>query len=79
MDKSGGKAGSVDSYEFVCGLALLSQSSLKDKAKILFELYDFDKSQQISSQELTILLKTTLTAINSWAKPPLPPPSLEDI
>ena len=59
------KTGTVDSYEFVCGLALLSQSSLRDKAKILFNLYDWDKSQLITEEELTVLLKTSLTALHS--------------
>ena len=71
------KTGTVDSYEFVCGLALLSQSSLKDKAKILFDLYDSDNSQLITQEKLTVLLKTCLTSLNAMAGKG--PPALEDI
>ena len=61
MDKSD----TVDSYEFVCGLALLSQSSLEDKAKILFDLYDYDKTQK---GEETKLAKKVILRSYEWLK-----------
>jgi len=67
----------VDSFEFICGLGLLSQSSLRDKAEIIFNLYDFDKTQVITRDEMVILLKTTLTSLNAMCK--LPPPTLQEV
>jgi Ca2+-binding EF-hand superfamily protein len=36
--------GSIDSYEFVCALSLLSHATLDEKAELIFNLYDFDRS-----------------------------------
>ena len=36
--------GSIDSYEFVCALSLMSQATLDEKAELIFNLYDFDRS-----------------------------------
>jgi Ca2+-binding EF-hand superfamily protein len=36
--------GSIDSYEFVCALSLMSHSTLDEKAELIFNLYDFDRS-----------------------------------
>jgi hypothetical protein len=36
--------GSIDSYEFVCALSLMSHATLDEKAELIFNLYDFDKS-----------------------------------
>ncbi|KRX05725.1 WD40-repeat-containing domain [Pseudocohnilembus persalinus] len=60
----------IDSYEFICGLALLSQSTLKQKAELIFNLYDFDKNKTITQNELVILIKTTTTALNAMASKP---------
>lgn len=38
------RSGRIDSYEFICALSLLSQASLKEKARLIFNLYDFDKN-----------------------------------
>ena len=43
----------------------------------MFNIYDFDKSQLITTDELTILLKTALTALNSMIKKG--PPTLLEI
>jgi len=37
-------SGKIDHYEFVCGLSLISHSTLDEKAELIFNLYDFDKS-----------------------------------
>ena len=36
--------GSIDSYEFVCALSLMSHATLDEKAELIFNLYDFDRS-----------------------------------
>jgi Ca2+-binding EF-hand superfamily protein len=50
---------------------------LKDKAKIIFDLYDLDKSQMITTEEMTILLKTAITSLNAMVKKPSP--TMEEI
>lgn len=68
MDKSG----TIDSYEFVCALSLLSHGSLDEKAELIFNLYDFDRSQSISKDELTVLMTNVLSALKSMEKKPAP-------
>jgi microtubule-associated protein-like 6 len=68
MDQSG----RVDSYEFVCGLALLSSSKLEEKAEIIFNMYDFDRSHNISKDEFVVLLKTCMASVNNMAGKPSP-------
>jgi Ca2+-binding EF-hand superfamily protein len=58
--------GKVDSYEFICGLALLSESSVEEKAELLFNLYDFDGNKFITRDELVILMTNTLASINAY-------------
>eukprot|EP00742_Colponemidia_sp_Colp-10_P006323 GILJ01006777.1.p1 GENE.GILJ01006777.1~~GILJ01006777.1.p1 ORF type:complete len:2262 (-),score=409.36 GILJ01006777.1:195-6980(-) len=55
--------GKVDCYEFICGIAMICQGSVTDKIKILFNMYDFDKSNSISQDEMTILLRTALSSL----------------
>ena len=38
------ESGTIDSYEFVCALSLLSHATLDEKAELIFNLYDFDQS-----------------------------------
>jgi Ca2+-binding EF-hand superfamily protein len=59
MDNSG----TIDSYEFVCALSLLSHGTLDEKAELIFTLYDFDHSQSISKDELTVLMTNVLSAL----------------
>lgn len=63
-------SGKLDCYEFICGLGLLSQSTLKQKAEIIFNLYDFDKSKLISQDEMVVLVKTVMSALNVMCKKP---------
>ncbi|CAD8171847.1 unnamed protein product [Paramecium pentaurelia] len=60
--------GRIDSHEFVCALSLLSQATLKEKANIIFSLYDFDHNKTITRNELVILIKTTLTALGAMSQ-----------
>lgn len=56
---------------------MLSNSSLDEKAEILFDFYDFDKSKYITRDELVILLTNALTALNAMAK--RDPPKIKEI
>lgn len=51
---------------------MLSHSTLEEKAEILFDFYDFDKSKYITRDELVILLTNALTALNVLAKKEAP-------
>ena len=64
--------GSIDSYEFVCALSLMSHANLDDKAELIFNLYDFDRSQSISKDELTVLMANVMASLKSMEgkKPP---------
>jgi len=69
--------GSIDSYEFVCALSILSGGSLDEKAELIFNLYDFDRSQSISREELTVLMTNVLSALKNMEGKPAP--SIEEI
>lgn len=47
---------------------LLFKFWFKEKARLIFNLYDFDKNQTITVNELVVLLKTAMTALNSMAE-----------
>lgn len=64
--------GHIDSYEFLCAITMLSNSSLDEKAEILFDFYDFDKSKYITRDELVILITNALTSLNSMVKKDAP-------
>lgn len=44
----------IDSYEFICGLAILSHATLAEKAESIFKLYDFDNSQLLNQDEMVV-------------------------
>jgi len=64
--------GSIDSYEFVCALSLMSHATLDEKAELIFNLYDFDRSQSISKDELTVLMANTMASLKSMEGKPAP-------
>ena len=66
FDMDGNKK--IDSYEFLCAISLLSNSTLDEKAELIFDIYDFDKSKYISRDELVILMTNSLSALNSMTK-----------
>jgi len=69
--------GSIDSYEFVAALSLLSNSSLDEKAELIFNLYDFDKSKSLEKDEIIVLVTNTLSAMNAMNKKA--PPTIKEI
>ena len=64
--------GSIDSYEFVCALSLMSHATMDEKAELIFNLYDFDRSQSISKDELTVLMANTIASLKSMEGKPAP-------
>ena len=44
-------------------LAFLCRGSLEEKALLIFELYDFDKSRYITKDELTILMNNSVATL----------------
>lgn len=66
------KSDTIDSYEFVCALSLLSHATLDEKAELIFNLYDFDRSKQISKDELTVLMTNVLSSLKSMENKPAP-------
>jgi WD40 repeat protein len=71
------ESGTIDSYEFVCALSLLSHATLDEKAELIFNLYDFDQSQSISKDELTVLMTNSVSSMMMMQGKP--PPSINDI
>lgn len=64
--------GKIDSYEFLCAITMLSHSTLEEKAEILFDFYDFDKSKYITRDELVILMTNALSSLNALARKEAP-------
>ena len=64
--------GSIDSYEFVCALSLMSHATLDEKIQLIFNLYDFDRSNSISKDELTVLMANTMASLKSMEGKPAP-------
>jgi len=58
-------SGRIDSYEFICGLAILSHATLEAKAETIFKLYDFDNSLLLSHDELVVLFRCVICALNA--------------
>lgn len=67
----------MDAYEFTCALALMSEGTLSERCQLIFDLYDFDQSGQISMDELSCLLTNGLTALNAMLD--LPKPNIDEI
>src|SRR3990167_9711405 len=57
--------GKVDDYEFICGLALFTKTSLKQRLEALFNLFDLNNSQTIDPQEFQTLIETILKSNTS--------------
>ena len=58
--------GVIDSYEFICAVAMLIHSSVELRAELLFRLYDIDSDNYISQDELANLVRNFLI----WQKKP---------
>lgn len=69
--------GSIDSYEFMAFLTLMTHGTLRERAETLFQLYDFDQSNSISKDELSVLMQNALTALKCMEGKP--GPTLEEI
>jgi hypothetical protein len=58
----------IDSYEFICGLAILSHATLAEKAESIFKLYDFDNSQLLNQDEMVVLFRCVICALNALSE-----------
>lgn len=47
---------SIDDYEFICGLALFTRTSLDERLEGIFNLYDKDRSELLSREEFKVLI-----------------------
>lgn len=56
----------IDAYEFLCGLLLICQATMAEKAEMIFKLYDFDGNLYITRDELVIMLMSTLSALAQY-------------
>lgn len=64
--------GYVDAYEFLITMCLLANGTLLEKAELVFQLYDFDKSGLLSEDEffqLSVNCMTSLCAMEGKAIP----------
>ena len=57
------QSGKIDSYEFICALALISHANLKQKAAAIFRLYDFDNSLVLNFDEMVVLIRCCLCSL----------------
>ena len=67
----------VDAFEVIGSLAMLSQMSIREKVDLVYSLYDFNGSGDITMDEMTILLKTLVTGC-SKLDGKISPPSTEE-
>ena len=51
---------------------MMSHATLNEKAELIFNLYDFDRSQCISKDELTVLMTNALAALKNMEGKPAP-------
>lgn len=52
--------GVIDSYEFICAVAMLIHSSTELRSEFLFKLYDLDNDNYLSHDELSNLIRNFL-------------------
>jgi Ca2+-binding EF-hand superfamily protein len=53
----------VDALEFLASFAMISGMDLVGKVKFMFDCYDFDESGQLTIDEMTLSLKSTITGL----------------
>ena len=53
----------VFSYDLLIGMALMSYSQFNEKIEFIFDIYDFDKSQNISKEEMDSMVYQSLVVI----------------
>jgi Ca2+-binding EF-hand superfamily protein len=52
--------GVIDSYEFICAIAMLCHSSVELRCEFLFKLYDLDNDSYLSVDEIGNLIRNYL-------------------
>jgi microtubule-associated protein-like 6 len=63
----------VDALEFLAAFALISGMSHDAKANFIFNIYDFDESGELTIDEMTLALRSSITGLAklSGSEPPL--------
>ena len=56
--------GKLDDYEFICGLALFTKTTVDHKIEAVFEVFDVDKSLTIDKKEFAVLVETIMKLNN---------------
>jgi Ca2+-binding EF-hand superfamily protein len=67
----------VDAFEVIGSVAMLSKMSIPEKVDLIYSLYDFNGSGDITLDEMTILLKTLVSGCAKMDKK-ISPPSTEE-
>ena len=62
----------VDALEFLAAAALLSGMPTRDKLEFILNAYDFDGSQELSIDEVTLAMKSTLTGLCKMSRERVP-------
>lgn len=71
------KNGTIDAFEFMCTMAMLSRGTLDERIALLFALYDFDESGIVTQDEFTALMFNAWTALLAMEKKERP--NLNDV
>ena len=58
-------SGTIEEYEFLCALSMYAHGTLDEKAKLIFDLYDADKSGMLDFNELQSLMGQAYTSLQS--------------
>eukprot|EP01029_Cantina_marsupialis_P023861 TRINITY_DN60145_c1_g2_i1.p1 TRINITY_DN60145_c1_g2~~TRINITY_DN60145_c1_g2_i1.p1 ORF type:complete len:2255 (-),score=740.92 TRINITY_DN60145_c1_g2_i1:196-6960(-) len=63
----------TDALEFLATVALCSGMSLKEKIEYVFHIYDFDESEELTIDEVTLALRSAVTGLCKFTgeEPPL--------
>uniref|UniRef100_H2Z321 NAD(P)H oxidase (H2O2-forming) n=1 Tax=Ciona savignyi TaxID=51511 RepID=H2Z321_CIOSA len=58
-------SGSISFREFLDIMVLFTKGSPKDKAKLMFDMYDLDKSGELSMKEFKVMLRSMMDMVNA--------------
>ncbi|XP_076817727.1 dual oxidase 2-like [Clavelina lepadiformis] len=61
--------GEVSFREFLNIVVLFTKGSAKDKARLMFDMYDLDKSGELSREEFQVMLKSMVEMVDASVEP----------
>ena len=62
----------MDALEFLAATATCSAMSTRDKLEFVLNAYDFDGSQELTIDEVTLAMKSTLTGLCKMSEDAIP-------